>query len=479
MRSSAGARGFLVALVPLLLATACASPGATGSPSAGTSAIVAQPSASDVGSSSPASTEMATAATAGLHVAFVSFSDGASVPISYDAAGHVVVVVQIRVSGGVGLAVDLTADGARAMDVGGHPLNVTNTARSDPFTATFEWPPVYGGGEYSLIATALDDNKQKSQATAHITVTGVPRTTLPPAMTRQAALAQWNAAMTKAGVSIPSPSMQRFDFPENPTRSQWVVAAYYKGMRYYGVFFDDGHAEWSNGAYSDPSHRPDNVGIAWCRPAGNYKVLVVFVDYGNTGTIKADALAKVPVVVDWLNGMYAKFAKANGSSSALMTITADAAFVAAPPNPGELLTAPQIKAASGKDVGAFDFIIQIDLDVNATFSTKNYKGLVGPGGGLAMHDCETALKSGPINIWSSVTDATNVQGGLVMDLDHELSHMFGMMDDWPFTLGVAGPGDTTIDDWIPYVMFGWTDTDGDGVPEIIDSTPYGTSGPRP
>jgi hypothetical protein len=35
----------------------------------------------------------------------------------------------------------------------------------------------------------------------------------------------------------------------------------------------------------------------------------------------------------------------------------------------------------------------------------------------------------------------------------------------------------TVDDWIPYTMFAWTDTDGDHVPEILDTTPYGTSGP--
>ena len=72
-----------------------------------------------------------------------------------------------------------------------------------------------------------------------------------------------------------------------------------------------------------------------------------------------------------------------------------------------------------------------------------------------------------------------MQGGLVMDLNHELSHMFGMMDDWPAMRAGPGPAGSIADDWIPYVMFGWTDTDGDGVPEILDSTPYGTSGPKP
>jgi hypothetical protein len=125
--------------------------------------------------------------------------------------------------------------------------------------------------------------------------------------------------------------------------------------------------------------------------------------------------------------------------------------------------------------------MQIDLDRNATFSAKNVsggKGGIEPGGGLALEACGTG-EFGAINIWSSVADGREVLGALVMDFNHELSHMFGMMDDWPFGLGGAGPAGTSADDWIPYAMFGWTDTDGDGVPEIVDSTPYGTSGPKP
>lgn len=54
-----------------------------------------------------------------------------------------------------------------------------------------------------------------------------------------------------------------------------------------------------------------------------------------------------------------------------------------------------------------------------------------------------------------------------------------MMDDWPYSQGVAGPDGLSTTDWIPYTMFGWTDTDADGIPEILDSTPYGTTGPQP
>lgn len=122
--------------------------------------------------------------------------------------------------------------------------------------------------------------------------------------------------------------------------------------------------------------------------------------------------------------------------------------------------------------------MQIDLDASGTYGSRSFPGLIEAGGGLALEACGTG-KFGVINIWSSVTGARELQGGLVMDFNHELSHMFGMMDDWPYQTGVVGPDGNLMDDWIPYVMLGWTDTDGDGIREIVDTTPYGTSGPKP
>ena len=162
-----------------------------------------------------------------------------------------------------------------------------------------------------------------------------------------------------------------------------------------------------------------------------------------------------------------------------MSVQADAAWVASPPAVNQLLTAAQIKTLTGKDTSAYDFTMQIDLDVKGGWGVHEAPDLMEPGGGFALNGCGADSKMGVINVWSSVTSPGNLQGGLVMDFNHELSHLFGMMDDWPYKQGVPGPDGTFDGDWIPYVMFGWTDTDGDGVPEIIDPTPYGTSGPRP
>jgi hypothetical protein len=415
-----------------------------------------------------------------MQVRFVNLTDGGTAAAVLDAKGLPRVVVQVQVTGKAPLFVELTVNGLPAVDEGGREVVVQNKGGVVPFVAEIPWLPAKGGGEYTLTATAMDSDKNTAESTVHVSVTGVAASTpMPPALTREQAASRVTQLIQDTYmVRLPAPSLQRFDFPTNPTRSRWVGAAYYNGMRYYVQLFDDGHVEWSNGPYADPAHRSKTGAYTYCRPAGTYRVLVVFVDYGNSGVVKSDALAQVPVVVAWLNGLYANFATGQGFSSAPMRVEADAAYINSPPAPGQLLTGQQIRTLTGKDPSTYDFTMQIDLDAQATVSTSQFPGTIEPGGGLALEACGTG-KFGAINIWSSVPNAAEVQGGLVMDFNHELSHMFGMMDDWPYLRGAAGPAGSVIDDWIPYVMFGWTDTDGDGIPEILDTTPYGTSGPKP
>jgi len=462
-----------------LMVGACGGPSATAVPST-------SPASSYAAATTPVATATATATATptdaplpagNLKVEFVGLTAGGTVAATMK-SGHPLVHLTVRVSGGVGLNADVTMGDQPATDAGGRALSAINRAGANPFTASFDWMPLLGGGEYDLTASSLDDFKNVSKTVIHITVTGVPHATLPPAMTRDQALALFNRHVAAEGISVPKPSMQRFDFPTNPTRSRWIVAAYYKGHRYYGSFFDDGHTEWADGTYADPAHqRNGGANPTWCRPAGHYRVLVVFVDYKNTGTVKSDALAQVPVVTDWLNGLYQSFATSGGNGTPPMTITSDAAYLDSPPTRGQLLTQAQIQSATGKATSNFDFVMQVDLDKDGTYAAQN-GGYVEAGGGLALHNCEVG-KFGPINIWSSVTSAQTLLGGLVMDFNHEFSHLFGMMDDWPGPPLIAGPAGSTTNDWIPYNIFGWSDTDGDGIPEIVDPRPYGTTGPQP
>jgi hypothetical protein len=421
------------------------------------------------------------ATSGGFQIRFTNFTDRGTLDATLDSQGKPQVVLHFEVTGLVPFIVTMTANGINI------PGEARNPNGSLPFDGQIQWSPLNGGGTYTLVAYATSADKQSAQATATVTVTGVAAfTPTPPPLDRSAAQLRFSELFKQLdGITIPAPSLQRFDFPQSPEYSRWISSIYYKGQRYYIELYDDTHyvAEPTL-PYSDPAHRINNSSFTLCRPAGNYKILVVYVDYGNLTVDKADALTQVPIFATWTDQLYNDFARSQGFSASPLSIQADGAWIATPPSPGALLTRAQILAGTGIDASKYDFVIQIDLDQNNTTGLKHWPGLLDQGGGVALQGCGAYDKSGEVNIWSVVMQTRGtkdfVHGTLSMDFNHELSHLFGMLDNWPFSPGsITSPDGARHDDWIPYVNFGWTDTDGDGIPEIVDPTPYGTLGPQP
>ncbi len=469
-------RPVFLLLIILLTSLACNLPGVINTP-ASQATDLATPSAevpaqvsetATSGGSTPAS---GATSGGGMQVRFVNLTDGGTINGTIDKDGKPFVLVQVEVTGVAPVLVTMTANDMLV------PGDARNSGGELPFSAELKWYPLNGAGAYTIVATAMSDDKQMVQATAHVVVTGIPVfTATPPPLDEAAARKRFTDLYQELyGINIPMPSMQRFDFPKYPNFSRWISAVYFKSKRYYIELYDDTHYELSPGMFADHTHQLSDASYILCRPAGLYKILVVFVDYGNLGLGKDQVLAQVPPMVKWINKLYTDFAVSQGFKSASMQVEADAAYIPSPPSPGELLTAAQIKSATGADASRYDFVMQIDLDANNTTGKKQWKGILETGGGIALQGCG-AYENGNVNIWSIVSDAREVQGSLVMDFNHELSHLFGMMDNWPFGKATLEDG-TEVDDWIPYVMFGWTDADGDGIPEVSDPTPYGTSAP--
>ncbi len=426
----------------------------------------------------------------GMQVRFVNVSDGDSLQATMamsetDNIERPLVLLQVEVTGGVPVAVTLEANGFTALDESNHVSEISNPNSEAPFVGEMRWSPLNGAGEYELVATAMDDDKQIAQATVHVTVTGVPAfTPTPPPLDQPAAVRRISEIIQQNyGVNIPASSVERFDFPNLPGRSRWFGSAFYNGTFYYLELFDDTHYTISTTEYANPAHRSSQAYYVFCKPAGLYKVLILFVDYGNVpGFDREGVLAQVPVMIAWVNQLYAGFTASQGLEAAPMRIEGDAAYIAPPPSPGNLLRTDEVRALTDFDPSAYDFVIEIDIDADNSFAQTHYPGLfTDVGGGLALQGC--GAYEDPqvhVNIWSSLDDPGSLQGALSMDLTHEMSHLFGMFDNWAFIpQGLTLPNGTSGDDWIPYVMFGWTDTDGDGVIEILDPTPYGTSGPMP
>ncbi len=417
----------------------------------------------------------------GFQIRFTNITDGGTINAQLDSDGKQVVIIKFEVTGLAPIIVDMLANDVNM------PEQSRNPTGQVPFKGEIKWTPLNGGGQYTLVANATSNDKQSAQATVHVTVTGLPVfTPTPPPLDQAAARLRFTQLFKQLdGIDIPAPSIERFNFPHSPTYSRWISSVYYKGQRYYIELYDDTHyVADPTIPYSDPAHRVNNSSFILCRPAGHYKILVVYVDYGNLTVDKSNALAQVPIFANWTNELYTKFAKTHGFSSSPLSIEADAAWISSPPSPGNLLTSAQILAGTGVDPKKYDIVIQIDLDANNTAGLKNWPGILDQGGGVALQGCGAYSKTGDVNIWSVVMQTQGTQsfvnGNLSMDFNHELSHLFGMLDNWPFSPGsINSPDGALHDDWITYINFGWTDTDGDGIPEIIDPTPYGTSGPQP
>jgi hypothetical protein len=407
----------------------------------------------------------------GMQIHFINLTEGGSIAGALDENGKPLVSVQFEVTGVAPTVVDLSANGAQAPDV------VTNSQGALPSAGEFKWSPLNGGGNYEVTVTAVTSEKQIATATVHIAVTGIPAIATAPRMDLAAARTRMAELFDELySIDVPAPSLYRFDSAERPDLSRWIGAAYYRGRLYYLDLYDDGHHLESGGPYADPAHRSSSTNYTFCRPSGDLKILVAFVDYGNIEFDRGAAVADVSRVADWMNQLYDKFALSQGFDSALLRISAQGVYLTVPTR-GQLLTAQQVRAATGVDPARFDLLFEVDVDADNTVGASDFVGgLLEQGGGVALQGCGKGKWD--VNVFSVARLETDIHGVLVMDFNHELSHLFGMFDNYPYSRATL-PDGLVIDDWIPYDLFGWSDTDGDGVPEIIDPTPYGTNGPKP
>lgn len=352
----------------------------------------------------------------------------------------------------------MPASTAIALEADGLWVSQALTDGTDPFSITLQWTPWHGNGEYALTIQALTSDLLATQ-TIHVTITGIPDG-IPTVQERMIRIYQ-----EQFGLTLTAPAFARYTKPDPYALedSRWVSAAYIGDKMYEVSIFDNGFA-------GGMSYDLSTGGNGFCRPAGIYSMLVLFVDYGNTGL--DPALGAAPME-EWrldANQRWTDYSTSIGLTEPILQIDRlESVIISAPPVPGQTLTVDQVRTLTGKDPSNFDWLVEIDLDATNTFS--------GQYGGVGISLNGGCLPGGAqrVNIAFSAMD----EKGLLTDAPgsvfaHELEHGMGWQHWWPNELANNAGLMTRTEFWMPTLLFGWTDTDGDGTIEILDpETPYG------
>jgi hypothetical protein len=271
------------------------------------------------------------------------------------------------------------------------------------------------------------------------------------------------------------------------TTDPWVSTAYIEDYFYQVDLYPDGRVE----AFSRPI--PNDGGIpparsgdekqqafTACRPAGNYRLLFVFLDYGNLGLTEVDVLTALTDATSDINELFTRVSAAAGEKSPILqmgTVGVVVPYNVEPPN--NALTPTDFASMSGEDISQFDMLVQVELD-SANRTRAYWEAQSGAMQSFAYANGSCGVSPTTNDIWLSVDAADQLHGpeGRLFDtvLAHEVFHLFGYpgTHDW-----MCGDGtDVDASDQcsalnFPSVMLSWVDSDGDGVVEILDPTPYG------
>ncbi len=390
-------------------------------------------------------------------IRFVGIADGDTLVASIDkATGFPTAAVRIESDSDVSaLSIGLDANGLMVAHVG------YEASAALPYQRDVIWTPWAGNGEYELRVSLLDWDRAHavlSSSTVRVQVTGIP----PGTPTIHEKFIQLYQQLY--GLNLSAPAFARYNklFPEALDDARWISAAYVGDSVYEIAIFDDGQVANTTGLLN----RDDG---SFCRPSGTIRMLAVLVDYGNTNVTIPELEADLSFSLNRSNQRWEDYSRAIGLAEPILQVELTTAAAGAPVSAGQFLSADEIRSRTGYDPASFDVTVEVDIDAaNQTVGQYGGRG-VSLGGGCRPSG------SGSVNIGMNA-EAGGFQpgggpGGSIFD--HELTHGMGWMHWWPNQYADSASWIQTYYAWDPYLFFGWTDADGDGVIEILDASPYG------
>jgi len=190
-------------------------------------------------------------------------------------------------------------------------------------------------------------------------------------------------------------------------------------------------------------------------PAGTFRVLVVLVSYSETVN-QSNAGLFVPAQ-EQINQDHVAFAASRGYGAPLVSFQSanmvlDHSEIADPRTPTGVTTA---LTQHGISTSGYDFVVSVNIDPASP-----------PEGGLSYVGTGF-IYMGNFRGWKTSLGADDFTSVARAVYHHEVAHHWGWsaLHDWAPCYNVAPFV-------VPPVLFGWEDTNGNGVPEILDAAPY-------
>lgn len=202
------------------------------------------------------------------------------------------------------------------------------------------------------------------------------------------------------------------------------------------------------------------------RPYGNYRVAVVAIDHGNTNI--ASLLNNMWVdVQQQINHNYEEYSYSSGCNQPMVQFVntnflALSSEIANPRNSEEI-----ISFVEGKGYARGDFDIYMSLDLDPQHQAGGFATYGGNFVYMGYYYLPTAFADLSETSYHKKSQLFWIAKAAY---EHEGGHSFGWEHLWTITMGGQYMPDDCITD---PALYGWTDTDGDGVPEIMSLTPYG------
>lgn len=196
-------------------------------------------------------------------------------------------------------------------------------------------------------------------------------------------------------------------------------------------------------------------------PVGTYKVLTVVLTYPETVT--SAELPALEAAQATVNQQHRDFAQSRGYAAPLVQFAFTNVLIPGVQvaDPRSLDAVAPVLADEGVVAGAYDIIAVINVDPAQ------------PEGGFASSGVEVArpfVYMGNFGQWDTRLTPAQLLSVANASYHHEIGHHWGWFHGWSPVCGSSSA-------YTPFIteplLYGWEDTDGDGIPEIVDPTPYG------